>query len=59
MTRDILVRDVGPRDGLQREKTHISVDEKVALIEDLVAAASQGFEQAPSDPTMLRLHVQR
>jgi hydroxymethylglutaryl-CoA lyase len=30
--------EVGPRDGLQREKTHISVDEKVALIEDLVAA---------------------
>jgi hydroxymethylglutaryl-CoA lyase len=30
--------EVGPRDGLQREPTPISSDEKVALIEDLVAA---------------------
>jgi len=30
--------EVGPRDGLQREKTLIPVDAKVALIEDLVAA---------------------
>lgn len=30
--------EVGPRDGLQREKTPISTDQKVALIEDLVDA---------------------
>jgi hydroxymethylglutaryl-CoA lyase len=30
--------EVGPRDGLQREKTLIPTEEKVALIEDLIAA---------------------
>jgi len=30
--------EVGPRDGLQREPTPISTDEKVTLIEDLIGA---------------------
>jgi hydroxymethylglutaryl-CoA lyase len=35
---EVTIIEVGPRDGLQREKSLISVEEKVALIEALVAA---------------------
>lgn len=38
------VVEVGPRDGLQNEKTNVPTDEKVALIEALAAAGLRRFE---------------
>lgn len=38
--------EVGPRDGLQREETIVSVDDKVRLIEDLVAAGLKQIQVA-------------
>lgn len=35
---DVIIVEVGPRDGLQREPTLISTDDKVSLIESLVFA---------------------
>lgn len=36
--------EVGPRDGLQNEKTNVQTPEKIALIEALVAAGLRRFE---------------
>jgi isopropylmalate/homocitrate/citramalate synthase len=41
---DISLVEVGPRDGLQNEKTVISVETKLALIERLVAAGAATVE---------------
>jgi hydroxymethylglutaryl-CoA lyase len=38
LPKTVSVVEVGPRDGLQREPTPISTDDKVSLIEDLVSA---------------------
>lgn len=38
--------EVGPRDGLQREPTPIPTDEKVTLIEDLIAAGLKRIQVA-------------
>ncbi len=40
----IIINDVGPRDGLQNQKKHLSVDERVALINALVAAGLPAIE---------------
>jgi len=38
------VVEVGPRDGLQNEKTNVPTGEKIALIEALIAAGLKRFE---------------
>jgi hydroxymethylglutaryl-CoA lyase len=44
MTERIRIVEVGPRDGLQNEKTHVPVDIKVAYIERLLAAGLTNIE---------------
>ena len=38
MSRAVRIVEVGPRDGLQNEKTAVSVADRVAFVEALVAA---------------------
>src|SRR5918995_4579885 len=40
----VAVVEVGPRDGLQNEPTHVAAADKVALIEALTAAGIKRFE---------------
>lgn len=40
----VRIREVGPRDGIQSEKAHISTDDKVRLIEALAAAGLRYIE---------------
>ncbi|WP_051273421.1 hydroxymethylglutaryl-CoA lyase [Desulfotruncus alcoholivorax] len=40
----ILIREVGPRDGLQNEKAILSTDKKIALINDLIEAGVVAIE---------------
>jgi hydroxymethylglutaryl-CoA lyase len=42
--KKIYISEVGPRDGLQIEKTFLSVTQKVRLINDLVLAGAQEIE---------------
>ena len=44
MTDQVRIVEVGPRDGLQNEKTPISVDARVAFIENLVKAGLHTIE---------------
>jgi hydroxymethylglutaryl-CoA lyase len=44
MSRFIQIVEVGPRDGLQNEKTALPVDEKVALIRQLEAVGARRIE---------------
>ena len=44
MSRRIEIVEVGPRDGLQNEKTLLEVDQKLALIERLWAAGAKRME---------------
>ena len=38
------ITEVGPRDGLQNEKTHVGVADKLGLIERLLQAGARHFE---------------
>ena len=38
------ITEVGPRDGLQNEKTHVGVADKLGLIERLLQAGVRHFE---------------
>ncbi len=40
----IIINDVGPRDGLQNQKKHLTVDERLALINALVSAGLPAIE---------------
>jgi hydroxymethylglutaryl-CoA lyase len=44
MTRKIEILEVGPRDGLQNEKTLVSTADKVALAQRAVAAGVRRLE---------------
>lgn len=44
MTRAIEIVEVGPRDGLQNEKTHLSVEEKLDFIRRLEGAGARRVE---------------
>ena len=46
MTFDVFINEVGPRDGLQNQKVHVGTQDKLALIEALVAAGLRGIEAA-------------
>jgi hydroxymethylglutaryl-CoA lyase len=46
VTRNVKIVEVGPRDGLQNETQPIDVDDKVRLIEGLVAAGVRHIEAA-------------
>ena len=41
---DVKIIEVGPRDGLQNEKTFVATDKKIELIEDLIAAGLKTIE---------------
>lgn len=41
---DVCILEVGPRDGLQNEAVHLTVGERVSLIEQLVSAGSKRIE---------------
>lgn len=44
MTDTIRIVEVGPRDGLQNEKTPVSVADRIAFVEALVAAGLSTVE---------------
>lgn len=44
MKEKVLVNDVGPRDGLQNQPNALSVDDRVAIIDSLVAAGIKNVE---------------
>jgi len=44
MAESIIINDVGPRDGLQNQKKHLSVDERITLINALVEAGVPAIE---------------
>ncbi|HWW48974.1 MAG TPA: hydroxymethylglutaryl-CoA lyase [Xanthobacteraceae bacterium] len=44
MSDKVTIVEVGPRDGLQNEKTPISVEDRVAFIEDLIGAGLDPIE---------------
>jgi hydroxymethylglutaryl-CoA lyase len=44
MITDVLINEVGPRDGLQSQGKTLSVDERLVLIDELVAAGLRGIE---------------
>ena len=44
MTERLLVNEVGPRDGLQNQPVHLSLAEKLELIEALVASGLRAIE---------------
>ena len=41
MSDQVKIIEMGPRDGLQNEKTPVSVAARIAFVEALVAAASR------------------
>ena len=44
MSDDVRIVEVGPRDGLQNEKTPVSAEARIAFIEALIAANLQSIE---------------
>ena len=44
MTETVRIVEVGPRDGLQNEKTPVSVADRIAFIEALVGAGLNPIE---------------
>src|SRR5664279_4870246 len=44
MSDSVRIVEVGPRDGLQNEKTPVSIEDRIAFIEALVAAGLQTVE---------------
>src|SRR6185437_5541795 len=46
LDRSVQIVEVGPRDGLQNEATHLSTATKVALVERLIAAGARRIEVA-------------
>ena len=44
LPRQVRICEVGPRDGLQNEKTLLSVEQKVELIEDVIDAGVKSIE---------------
>lgn len=44
LPREVVICEVGPRDGLQNEKTLLSTEQKVELIEDVVNSGARSIE---------------
>ena len=44
MSEPVCIVEVGPRDGLQNEKTPVSAEDRIAFIEALVAAGLHTVE---------------
>src|SRR6266850_6760071 len=47
MTAEVRIVEVGPRDGLQNERAHISTDDKIHFV-DLLSAAGYGWIEVTS-----------
>ena len=55
-TRPVSIVDVSPRDGLQNEKTPVSTEDKVRLIEELIRMGARRIEAARQSTPLSRRH---
>ncbi len=55
--RDILVSEVGPRDGLQNEKEIISTGDKLGLITHMLDAGVEDFVEIAPRAVLTNMHI--